>query len=221
MKRRDFIKYLGAGGVGTALGVLFGKTTQPPGAKLIPYLIPPEDIVPGVASWYSSLCTQCGAGCGIIVRVMEGRAKKIEGNPLHPVNKGKLCARGQASLQGLYNPDRVRGPLKRTGPRGGGGNFTEISWEEGLLSLVQNLVELKEKEGAEGLYILTSTLRGHLDNLIRDFARAYGSPNYLNYELFDFRNLRFANRVSLGIEEIPHYDIENTGYLLSFGADFS
>src|SRR3989338_6163087 len=129
MKRRDFLKYLGVGGAGLGIGALFRKFTKPPGAKLIPYLVPPEDMVPGVATWYSSLCTQCPAGCGLHVRVMEGRVKKVEGNPLHPINRGRLCARGQAGPQALYNPDRLRGPLKRTGERGRA-EFTEITWDE-------------------------------------------------------------------------------------------
>src|SRR3989304_3660293 len=112
MKRRDFLKYIGAGGIGGAIGLLTGRLNKPPGAKLIPYLIPPEDIIPGVASWYASLCTQCPAGCGVLVKVMEGRAKKIEGNPSHPVNRGRLCARGHAALQSHYNPDRIKGPQK-------------------------------------------------------------------------------------------------------------
>ncbi len=86
MKRREFLKYIGLGGVGTGIGLFIGQFSKPPGAKLIPFLIPPEDVIPGVANWYSSLCTQCSAGCGIQVKVMEGRVKKIEGNPAHPVN---------------------------------------------------------------------------------------------------------------------------------------
>ena len=220
MKRRDFLKYLGVGGAGFGLGFIFKEKTKPPGAKLIPYLIPPEDVVPGVANWYASLCTQCLAGCGILVRVMEGRAKKVEGNPLHPISKGRLCARGQASLQALYNPDRIKGPLKRSSPRGGG-DFTEISWDEGLSILGRNLSELKVSGQSEKLYFLAPTLRGHLDILIKDFMGAFGSPNYIQHELFQNRTLAFANTVSMGITSIPYYDIENTKYLLSFGADFS
>ncbi|HLC18753.1 MAG TPA: molybdopterin-dependent oxidoreductase [Thermodesulfobacteriota bacterium] len=220
MKRRDFIKYLGAGGIGTAMGIFFGKNTKPPGAKLIPYLVPPEEIVPGVGAWYSTLCAQCGAGCGIIVKVMAGRAKKIEGNPLHPVSRGRLCAMGQAAPQGLYNPDRIKGPLKRAGSRGSE-SFMEVSWEEALRTLAENLAGLKVKGSAEGLYVLAPPLRGHLDALIRDFTATFGSPNYLPYDLFDNRNLAFANAVSMGMESLPHYDIENTRYLVSFGADFS
>lgn len=220
MKRRDFLKIIGVGGVGTGLGYLLGKTSKPPTAELIPYLIPPEDVIPGVANWYTSLCTQCNSGCGILVRVMEGRAKKIEGNPLHPVSKGKVCGRGQASLQGLYNPDRIKRPLKRKGDRGKG-VFEEISWDEGISLLSKNLTALSEKGETDKLYFLSSQTRGTLNNLINNFMASYGSPNYMQYELIQHRNLLFANQVSMGLNNIPHYDIANTKYLLSFGADFS
>ncbi len=220
MKRRDFLKYIGAGGVGVVLGGIFGKVSRPPGAKLIPYLIPPDDIIPGVGAWYSSLCTQCPAGCGVLVKVMEGRAKKIEGNPLHPVSKGKLCARGQAALQALYNPDRVKAPMKRTGPRGSG-KFEAVSWDEAMKTLGANLKALAGKGQAEGVFLLTNTLRGHLDVLISSFMKGLGSSNYAQYELFDYRNLRLANKAALGIDAIPHYDIANAEYILSFGADFA
>ncbi|MBE9503734.1 MAG: molybdopterin-dependent oxidoreductase [Proteobacteria bacterium] len=220
MKRRNFLKIIGAGGVGSGLGYLFGKANKPPTSELIPYLIPPEDIVPGVASWYSSLCTQCNAGCGIIVKTMEGRAKKIEGNPLHPVSKGKVCSRGQASLQALYNPDRIKSPLKRTGDRGKG-SYEEISWDEAISILSRNLIALGEKDENDRLHFLTSLTRGSLNRLINDFMTSYGSPNHLQYELIQNKNLLFANNASMGIQTIPHYDIANTKYLLSFGADFA
>ena len=219
MKRRDFLKILGVGGVGTGLGYFFGKASKPPAAELIPYLNPPVDVIPGVANWYPSLCTQCSAGCGIHVRVMEGRAKKIEGNPLHPINKGKLCARGQASLQVLYNPDRIKKPLKRRGDRGKG-DFEEITWEEGLSLLSKNLTALSEKGETEKLYFVSSQTRGSLNSIINNFMASYGSPNYMQYELIQNKNLLFANHVSMGLNNIPHYDIANTKYLLSFGADF-
>ncbi|MBI5345099.1 MAG: molybdopterin-dependent oxidoreductase, partial [Deltaproteobacteria bacterium] len=220
MKRRDFLKFIGVGGAGAGLGFLFGKVTKPPGAKLIPYLVPPEDIIPGTATWYASLCSECGAGCGTLVKVMEGRAKKIEGNPKHPVNKGKLCARGHASLQALYNPDRIKGPQKRTGERGAN-NFTEITWEEGISILSKKLSEIGGGAGADKLYFLTEPLKGHLGALASVFMSTYGSSNYIPYELFQRRNLAYANEASMSLGAFPHYDIENTNYLLSFGADFS
>lgn len=216
MKRRDFLKIIGAGGVGTGLGVLFGKLTKAPGAKLIPRLIPPEDVIPGIGTWYSSSCTQCGAGCGTMVKVMEGHARKIEGNPLNPVNKGKLCVRGQAALQALYNPDRIKAPLKRRGERGKG-DFEEISWDEAISIVAKNLAGTP----ADKAYLVSSRLRGHYNTLVANFMAGYGSQNHINYELFQPRNLAYANQVSMGLGAIPHYDIENTKYLLSFGADFS
>ncbi len=220
MKRRYFLKFIGAGGIGTGLGMLFGQAIKPPGAKLIPYLIPPEDVIPGLANYYASLCTQCPAGCGVLVKIMDGRAKKVEGNPLHPVSGGKLCVRGQAGLQALYNPDRVQGPMRRKGARGST-SFEPISWEEAIGEVTTRLNDLSAKGESDKLYFLTPELGGHLGKLADDFMAGYGSSNTIKYDLFDYRNLRYANRASMGIKAIPHYDIENTKYLLSFGADFA
>jgi anaerobic selenocysteine-containing dehydrogenase len=82
---------------------------------LEPSTRPPEESLGGEETWYASTCRQCAAGCGILVRVVNGRARKIEGNPLHPLNRGKLCARGQAGLQTLYNPDRLRNAVRQAG----------------------------------------------------------------------------------------------------------
>ena len=141
MKRRTFLKLSTVGGAGAALAGCGEQSNQ-----LIRF-IPDETLIPGVATWKPGICTLCPAGCGLQVRVMEGDAevirkgeagvvkmglaKKLEGNPQHPVNHGTLCARGQAGLQVAFNPDRVRHPLKRLGPRGSG-KFAEISWDEAL-----------------------------------------------------------------------------------------
>ncbi|HYS22226.1 MAG TPA: twin-arginine translocation signal domain-containing protein, partial [Gemmatimonadales bacterium] len=118
--RRRFLKVLGVTGGGAA--VLSGCGIGPePTEKLIPYLIPPEDQIPGTPTWYSTTCRECTAGCGLHAKVREGRVIKLEGNPDSPINRGRLCARGQAALQGLYNPDRVTGPMVRTAGGGGGG----------------------------------------------------------------------------------------------------
>ncbi len=220
MKRREFLKFIGAGGVAAAAGFIFGRTGKPPGAKLMPVLIPDDNITLGLANYYSSLCTQCGAGCGIQVRVMDGRVKKIEGNPGHPVSKGKLCALGQAGVQSLYNPDRIKTPLKRRGERGTG-DYVEISWDEALAAVAVNLTELEKQKKADKLFFLTSPQRGQLAHLMRGFMSAIGSTNIHEYELFQHRNLQYANKVSMGIDGLPYYDIANTRYLLSFGADFS
>jgi len=103
MERREFLRLIGITGAGavTACDEKIGPQA------LIPYLVPPETITPGVPTWYASTCRECPAGCGVHVKTREGRVIKLEGNPDSPVNRGKLCARGQAAHQHLYDPDRL------------------------------------------------------------------------------------------------------------------
>ncbi|HZR47750.1 MAG TPA: molybdopterin-dependent oxidoreductase [Candidatus Manganitrophaceae bacterium] len=208
MKRRDFLKAIGLAAAGTVLPGCQGEVR-----RLIPYVWPDEEIVPGVADWYASVCRECEAGCGIIVRVMEGRAKKIEGNPAHPLNQGKLCAMGQASLQGLYNPDRIRGPLQREGKRGEG-KFKPVSWEEGISRWTS---ELKKYPG--GAAMISRPVSGTLLRLFSEFMKGV-SGELLFYDPMAEMPLRTANRLSFGADSLPQYDIANATYLLSFGAPF-
>ncbi|MGD8288154.1 MAG: twin-arginine translocation signal domain-containing protein, partial [Gemmatimonadota bacterium] len=102
VRRRDFLKAVGVTGAGAALtGCSTGDVE-----KLLPYVNGDEEITPGVATWYTTVCRGCAAECGLWVRTREGRAVKLEGNPDHPVSQGGVCSRGHASLQHLYNPDR-------------------------------------------------------------------------------------------------------------------
>jgi molybdopterin-containing oxidoreductase family iron-sulfur binding subunit len=98
IKRRDFLKVVGVSGAAVAATACYPHDKV---EKLIPYVTSPDNTVPGVSSYYASTCRECSAGCGIIVETRDGRAIKIEGNPDHPVNRGALCGRGQAALQGL------------------------------------------------------------------------------------------------------------------------
>jgi anaerobic selenocysteine-containing dehydrogenase len=215
MDRRTFLQLSGLTAASAALA-----GCKKANEKIIPYLIPPDEgVTPGVANYYASACRSCPAGCGILVRVSEGRAKKIEGNPLHPVNKGRLCARGQAALQELYHPDRVPQPLKRTGARGSA-EFTKISWEEALNLLVAQLKELQQEKATSCLSLMTPQLGGTMAELTKRFMHSYGSSNHVSYELLGPDWLRAAMRKSYGQPNLPHYDMADTRYLLSFGADF-
>src|SRR5512143_77220 len=214
MDRRTFLQL---SGITAASALLAGCKSA--NEKLIPYLIPPDEgVTPGKADYYASSCRFCPAGCGILVRVSEGRAKKIEGNPLHPINRGKLCARGQAILQELYHPDRITQPLKRTGERGSG-EFAKISWAEGLDLLTGHLKTLKHEKAPGSLALLTPQLRGTLADLTTRFMRSFGSPHHLSYELLGPDWLRAASKRSFGQVSLPFYDVAETRYLLSFGAD--
>lgn len=209
MNRRDFFKLLGIGGAAS----IAGCSSQAP-EKLIPYLIPVEEIIPGRATWYATVCRECPAGCGMLVKTLEGRAVKVEGNPDHPVNRGRLCARGQASLQGLYNPDRVRQPLLKDAS----GRFTPLSWDEAEEWLATRLKQLRERR--QGVAWLTPHLTGALDQLLDGWLLAFGSTRRLRYEPFAYEAIKTANSLMFGIDAIPTYDLQSSALILSFGSDF-
>ncbi len=226
MERRDFIKISALSGVMATLEGCHSAENQ-----LIRF-IPEEELVPGIATWKPSVCTLCSAGCGLLVRVMQGDAevvrhgqrgvikmglaKKLEGNPTHPVNKGKLCARGQAGLQVLYHPDRITHPIKRTGPRGSG-EFQQITWEDALKELAAHLTTL---QGSGSLAFLSRPLSGQRRELIERFLKAYGAPPAVWYQPFDEAVLRQANLLSFGHATLPTFDLGRADYVISFGADF-
>src|SRR5260370_32709217 len=106
MDRRSFFKMVAATGAAAAAG-----GCGPSAEQFIPYVIPPDNIVPGIPAYFSTVCRECPSGCGLIAKNRDGRVIKLEGNPDHPTNTGGLCIRAHAGLQGLYHPDRFRGPL--------------------------------------------------------------------------------------------------------------
>jgi len=210
MNRRRFLKVLGITGGGAA--VLTGCGIGPePTEKLIPYLVPPEDQIPGTATYYASTCRECGAGCGLHVRVREGRAVKIEGNPGSSINHGRLCARGQAALQGLYNPDRLRVPMQRNAQ----GHLEETTWDKAIAALTAAVGQAKGK----GIVFLTGLETGSFADLVDEWMQAVGGRR-VAYEAFAFEALREGNRLTFGDASIPWYDFANAKYILSFGADF-
>jgi len=212
--RRSFFKIVAssgaavaAGGCGNDVNELVGNIPE----KLIPYVVPPDNIVPGVAAYFSTVCRECPAGCGLVAKNRDGRVIKLEGNPDHPVNAGALCIRGQAALQGLYHPDRYRGALMAG---------KSVAWdaaEKGLADKLQGL--LKAKQGSK-IALVTGLETGSLGRLMDEWTKALGARPRITYEPLGYEALRAANRATFGRDSIPYYAIEDADYLLSFGADF-
>lgn len=151
IERREFLKVLGVAGAGAGM-----LGCAPEAEKIIPYVVPSEDIVPGLATWYRTTCRECPAGCGMNIRTREGRAVKAEGNPNSSISHGRLCPRGQSSLQGLYNPDRYGQAMVR----GADGNLEGISWDDAEQRLADQLGQ------AQGQTVLLShSFSGSLDAL--------------------------------------------------------
>jgi menaquinone reductase, molybdopterin-binding-like subunit len=228
MQRRDFIKITAAGGAAAAL-----EGCGNPDHQLIRF-IPEEDLLPGIATWKPSICTLCPAGCGTLVRVMQGEAevirngqlgilkmglaKKIEGNPAHPINQGKLCPRGHGELQVTYHPDRIKSPLARTGERGSG-QFKEISWDEAVKQLVSQLSPLLSAKQPGQLAVVAGPLKGQRKTVVGNFASAFRAVP-VEFEFFDSGVVKLANSQSFGVAALPTVDLGPSNYIISFGADF-
>jgi molybdopterin-containing oxidoreductase family iron-sulfur binding subunit len=202
--RREFLKVIGVAGAGATLGGCSRNAE-----KLIPYVIPDQDIVPGVATWYRSTCRECPAGCGLSVRTREGRAVKVEGSLLSPISHGRLCARGQASLHGLYDPDRIPQALVRAGQ-----SWDKITWDDAEQRLAAALAQHRGRT-----VLLTNALTGTLDTLVADWSRALGIE-WIRHDTFDWSPIRAANRLLFGVDAVPVHDFSNAEVVVSFGADF-
>ena len=133
------------------------------------------------------------SGCGVHVRTREGRAVKLEGNPDHPINRGKLCSRGQASLQGLYNPGRIRAPMLR----GANGSFTEITWDDAIARLAAKLTEAGGR-----IAVISGAGRGTFSDLLAEWTAALGG-RLVRHETFDHEPMRAANRQVFGLDQMP------------------
>ena len=205
LDRRDFLKIVGVGA-----GAAAASGCSDPVQKLIPYVVQPEEITPGIAVTYASTCLECPAGCGIHVRTREARPVKLEGNPQHPVNEGALCARGQASITRTYHPDRFRGPQKR----GSDGSLSPISWEEAASLLAQKL----RSAGAKSR-VLGGQVGPTLTGLIDAFVGAVGGRGPTVYEPFAHEALRNASAAVFGMASRPRFDLSSTDFVIDFGAE--
>ncbi len=209
--RRTLLKLAGAA------GVLAGCSPPAGPQKLIPYLVPPEEIVPGVPLLYRTVCRECPAGCGVTARTREGRVVKLEGNPDDPIGRGGLCARGQAALQGLYAPDRFRGPMRR----GADGRLSQLSWDDATAAVAAALAAARAG-GPGAVRLLTRPEPGSTGVLQKEFMKALGAaPEHrVALEPLALAPLREAGRILFGRPELPSFDLAGARTVVSFGADF-
>jgi anaerobic selenocysteine-containing dehydrogenase/Fe-S-cluster-containing dehydrogenase component len=207
--RRTFLKIASVGGLSFAAGC----TSQP--AKTLYSLVhAPDDMVTGMATWYASTCRECPAGCGILAKNREGRIVKVEGNPLHPINRGRICMRGQAALQGIYNPDRIKTPLLKEGDK-----YRSLTYAEAEALLYAKAQEAA-KNGRGRVRLVTECVGESLLKLMGESLDNWNSSEPLIFEPYGYESLKEANLQVFGVEGLPSYLLEKADFLLSFGADF-
>ena len=208
MNRRTFLKIAGMGSISLAAGC------SPTEKNLFSLVHAPDDMVTGKATWYASTCRECPAGCGILAKNREGRVIKIEGNPLHPINRGKICMRGQAALQAVYNPDRIKTPLLRENDR-----WKPISFSKAQ-ALLKNKTHDASQKGPERIRMLTEVTGESLLALFTDALNSWNAQGPLVFEPFAYESLKSANEKVFGRNELASYRMEAADVLVSFGADF-
>src|SRR5574342_401148 len=143
IRRRDFLKAMQTAAAAAAFSPLLTSCRGPdrPRSRVATAVPPPRG---APESWVVSTCGACPGGCGIRARLVSGRLVGIAGNPLHPVNRGGLCPLGISGVHAVYHPDRVRGPLRRTGA-GGSGEQRPTSWDEAVSTLTARLRDLRQR----------------------------------------------------------------------------
>ena len=209
MNRRTFLKLAGLGSVAFAAGC------SPESPKYLYSLVQaPEDVVTGKATWYASTCRECPAGCGILAKNREGRVIKVEGNPLHPLNRGKLCIRGQAAPQAVFNPDRLKAPLLKEK-----NGFVPISYDQAR-SLLASKAWGAARKGPDRLWCLTEVLGESQVELFRAVLRNWNSQPPVVFEPFAYEALKTANREVFGVDGLVSYRLDQADVLVAFGAEF-
>ncbi len=202
--RRDFLKLFGFGLTAAAITACVDK----PVYKAIPYVVKPENVTPGVASWYATTCQGCAASCGLLVKSREGRPIKVEGNDLHGMSRGGTCAVGQATVLNLYDSERqkiARGTKETT--------------------VAAAITELKGKlEGVKAaggqVYVVSNTLTSPTSSsIIKNFLAGYTNAKHVVYDTYSVSAL--AELHSSGANRtVPNFQFGNADVILSIDADF-
>lgn len=222
VSRRDALTALGLAGAAVIAGGVVGhKMSHPTATQAVPltslafakpYVRGAEHFGRHEERWISTSCGQCTAGCGIRVRVVEGRAVRIEGNVKNPLNRGGIGPRGLAALQMLYDPDRVTSPLLRENDR-----LVPVPWDRAIGMLTEKLAAARAR-GPERVLVMTGREYGFMHDLWERFAQAFGTPSFVDGRPSRSTTLAQATLATLGAFEVPTFDWIKADYVLSLGA---
>lgn len=220
LTRREFIKAsaLGAG----MLAVGCAATGDKPVTSAMAYRRA-RPAGPAVGEWVSTTCQGCTQWCAVQVFVQEGRATRVRGNPNSKTNHGYVCPRGHFIPQQTYDPDRIKGPMKRTNPVKGRGvdpGWVPIGWDEALDLVAARMIELRNAGEPQklcylrGRYSPTST-----ELLYGTLPKVFGTPNYFSHSAICAEAEKMGPGLTQGFFGYRDYDLANTQCLVAWGVD--
>ncbi len=206
ISRRDWLRRSSIAGAAASAGAAAAEPVGRPGWQ-------GADRVRQIAT----NCEMCFWRCGVLADVRDGKVVKLQGNPDHPLTQGRLCARGNAGTQLLYDPDRLKRPMLRTGARGEG-KFQEISWDQALDFLAARLNDLKRKYGAESVAFFP---HGVAPAFFSTLMKAFGTPNSAEPAFSQCRGPRevgYALTFGRGLGSPEPVDLEETKLIVLIGS---
>jgi MoCo/4Fe-4S cofactor protein with predicted Tat translocation signal len=208
--RRDFLKFMGA-----SIAMTTTACIRRPVQMIIPYAQAPKEVTPGEANYYASTWFDGNEGCGLLVKTLEGRPLKFEGNPLHPMNLGSLPARAHAAVLNLYDPDRLQGVRRNLQNKTRSNHETiNATWDE----VDGKVVEQFAKGPA---VILTSTQPSpSTQSIIADFLKAFPGGRHVSYDALPTDAVREAQRLCYGKAVMPRYRLDQAKLIVAIEADF-
>ena len=204
MDRRKFLKFSAGGAAGAAIGASL--------AFVKPFGHSPAKEAERVE--VPTTCEMCVNKCSVIAVVENGIVHKLNPNPENPKSRGMLCARGNAGLQQVYDPARLKRPLIRVGERGEG-KWKPVSWEEAFDFAAQKLSAVKEKYGPQGT--LWSSTESFQEIFFKNLALSFGSPNIMRHATLCLSSVNLAYSLTFGT--VPAFDLANSKYVIISGAN--
>jgi len=215
LTRRSFIKKASAAtGTAVALGGL-----QP---SLKALAAAGEDSAGQMGEWKASTCQGCTSWCSKQVYVVDGRAVKVRGNPNSKVNGKASCPRAHLALQQVYDPDRIKTPMKRTNPQKGRNEdpqFVPISWDEALNTIADKIMELRNNNETHKYMLMRGRYTYMRDVLYDRMTKIIGSPNNISHSAICAEAEKFGPYYTEGYWNYRQYDVKNARYILLWGAD--
>ena len=206
LTRRDFVKLTGVTGAALGVGTADAQAPNPPGWR-------GHERVERIAT----NCEMCFWRCGAVAEVADGKVVRVSGNPDHPLTKGRLCARGNAGTDLLYDNDRLKYPMVRIGQRGEG-KFQRVTWEQALDLFAQRLGDLKQKYGPESVAFFP---HGVASGFFSTFMKAYGTPNTAEPAFAQCRGPRevgYALTFGQGLNSPEPVDLEEAKLIILIGS---